>query len=172
MHDSKLFLENQAIFEPLISTLELFTKDNLDLPNAKFTFAVLAKMVTTWGGPDIVAADGSLAASSPEPSLPGFDRFMMERFSSLVWSLPGNQEFNPRDAQSKQTLGEAAAMQKAIFAKTGQSYITYLQEDEFKRIGIDGTTANDYLRALSISDVKKFRQYFQVLIMSSLIYPC
>ena len=145
-----------------MSTLEMFTKDIGDLSSAKLAFMVLSKMATTWGGPEVVAADRSFTSIGPEPLLPGFDRFMMDRFSPLVWALPGNREFNPKDAQARQVLGEAASMQKAIFSRTGQSYIDYLQENEFKRVGIDGAAANDYLQALSTTDVKKFRQFFQV----------
>ena len=155
-------VENQGNFETLISTLEVFTKDNTDLPSVKLAFSVLSKMITTWGGPDVVSANGTLTGTSPEPSLPGFDRFMMERFSPLVWALPGDQTFQPKDAQSKQALGEAAAMQKAIFTKAGQNYTSYLQDAEFKRVGIEGATASEYLEALSAPDAKKFRQYFQV----------
>ena len=156
-----------------MSTLEMFTKDNTDLPSVKLAFSVLHKMITTWGGPDVVSANGTLTGTAPEPSLPGFDRFMIERFSPLVWALPSDQAFQPKDAQSKQALGEAAAMQRAIFAKTGQNYATYLQDVEFKRVGIEGVTASEYLEALSAPDVKEFRQYFQVYsrAMSS-TFPC
>ena len=129
-------------------------------------------MITTWGGPDVINADGTLTGISTEPSLPGFDLFMMERFSPLVWALPGNGEFNPRDAQSRQALGEAAVMQKTIFTKTGQNYVTYLQDNEFKRVGLDETTANDYLQALSNPDAKKFKQYFQVILVVLSLGPC
>ena len=118
-------------------------------------------MIRTWGGPDVVAPDGSTRGPS-QPSLPGFDGFMMERFSPLVWVLPSNTDFNPKDAQAKQALGEAAAMHKAIYAKTGQQYLNHLQETEFKNMGWDQETATGYLQALSASDTKKFRQYFQV----------
>ena len=118
-------------------------------------------MIRTWGGPDVVGPDGS-SQLPPQPSLPGFDRFMMERFSALVWALPSSNNFNPKDAQAKQALNEAAVLQRTIYAKTGPQYLSYLQETEFKSMGWDQATVTDYLQALSTFDIKKFRHYFQV----------
>ena len=158
---SNLVIENQAVFDPLISTLEHFTKDATHLPTSKLAFSVLSCMIKVWGGPDVVGSDGSTQNSS-QPTFPGFDRFMMERFSPLVWMLPSNTNFNPKDAQARQALGEAATMQRTIYAKTGQQYLEYLQETEFKSMGLDQVSMNDYLQALATFDTKKFQQYFKV----------
>jgi exportin-T len=159
-------IENQPIFESLISTLEHFTKDHNDFSSAKLAFTTLSKMATTWGGPDVVAQNGSMTGASPQPVLPGFDRFMIERFSPLVWALPGNTEFNPRDAQARQVLGEAAGMQNAIYTKTGQEYIRYLEETELRNLGLDPNGVREYIEALTTSNSKKFRSYFQVRLFS------
>ena len=137
--------------------LEHLAKDDTDLPNAKMSFSVLGRMVSVWGGPDVTAA-----SPTPTPSLPGFDQFMMERFSPLVWALPSNANFNPKDAQARQVLGEAAGLQKTIYSKVGEEYLNYLQNTEFWGMGWDATVMNEYLQGLSGSDPKKFRQYFQV----------
>lgn len=73
-----------------------------------------------------------------------------------------NPNFNPKDAQGKQVLGEAAGLQKAIYVKTGQDYLTWLSEVELKGMGIDGNTIGEYVRALVTLDAKGFRQFFQV----------
>lgn len=73
-----------------------------------------------------------------------------------------NPNFNPKDAQGKQVLGEAAGLQKAIYVKTGHDYMTWLREVELKGMGIDGNTIEEYVGALVTLDAKGFRQFFQV----------
>ena len=121
-------------------------------------------MISSWGGPDLPFPSSSLdgLVSKCQPSLPGFDRFMIERFSPLCWALPSNREFNPKDAQGKQVLGEAASLQKAIYTKTGQEYLTWLREVELRGVGMDDVTTNEYTQALCDFDVRHFRQFFQV----------
>ncbi|KAL8952721.1 MAG: hypothetical protein Q9222_001370 [Ikaeria aurantiellina] len=152
---------NQAGFTSVISTIEHLAKDASDFPTARLSFTVLTRMVMTWGGPD------TLDGGNPQPSLPGFDRFMMEHFSPLCWALPSQANFDPKDAQGKQALGEAAALQKAIYSKTGHDYINLLRDTELRGMGMDAGTVEEYLRALSSSDVKAFRQYFQTLVQRS-----
>lgn len=117
-------------------------------------------MVTKWGGPDV-------QTKAPEPTLPGFDRFMMERFSPLCWALPSQPNFDARDAQGKQAMGEASGLQKAIYAKTGEQYLSHLRNTELSGMGMDEGTMDDYLRVLSNSDAKAFKQYFQGLVQRS-----
>lgn len=124
-------------------------------------------MVFTWGGPDLqlhpaVIGDGNPSYGSPQPKLPGFDRFMMITFSPTCWAMPSNPDFDPKDAQGKQVLGEAAALQKAIYTKTGQEYLNWLREAELSRMGMDSGTIEEYLRALCTSDIKEFQRFFKV----------
>lgn len=122
-------------------------------------------MTLVWGGPDLpsqtsLTSDGATPAS--QPSLPGFDRFMIERFSPLCWALPSNSEFNPKDAQGKQVLSEAAGLQKAIYSKTGQEYLTWLRDVELRGMGMADSAIDEFLQTLCNSDLKRWRQYFQV----------
>ena len=124
-------------------------------------------MVMTWGGPDILSqslsqGNGVIHEARPQPTLPGFDHFMMTRFSPLSWAIPSNSNFNSNDAQGKQVLGEAASLQKAIHAKTGQEYLSWLREVELRETGMDSSTVEEYIRALCTLDVKGFRHFFQV----------
>lgn len=117
-------------------------------------------MVVTWGGPDI-------QTGSPQPTLPGFDRFMIEHFSPLCWALPSQPNFDPKDAQSRQAMGEAAGLQKAIYTKTGEEYLSHLRNSELSGMGMDAGTVEEYLTALSNIDAKAFKQYFQALVQRS-----
>lgn len=142
-------------------------KDMTDVQSAKTTFLVLIRMVNTWGGPDIQAQaatpqGNSLAPQATIPQLHGFDRFMMTEFSPICWALATHPNFNSQDAQTKQVLGEAANLQKAIYAKTGDKYLAWLRDYELSGMGMDSVLIEEYLRELSTSDVKGFRQFFQV----------
>ena len=59
-------------------------------------------------------------------------------------------------------LGEAAGLQRAIYAKTGQEYLTWLRDMELRGMGMNDATIDEYLNALCTLDAKRFRQFFQV----------
>ena len=124
-------------------------------------------MVHTWGGPDIdtsalISVNSDLPNGRPQPRLPGFDRFMMTTFSPLCWAIPSSPNFDPKDAQGKQVLGEAAVLQKTILAKTGQEYLTWLRDVELSGMGMGSGSVDEYLRALCNNDTKSFQRFFQV----------
>jgi exportin-T len=92
--------------------------------------------------------------------LPGFDQFMITRFSPLCWALPTNPSFNSKDAQARQALAEVAGLQKTIYVKTGQQYLTWLQENELRTMGMNDTMINDYLQKLATMELKNFKSFF------------
>jgi len=156
-------IANQPIFTTVISTIEHFVKDITDFQTAKLAFSVLTRMASTWGGLGSEASENEIPNTVPQQlKLPGFDDFMMTTFSPLCWAVPSNPNFDPKDAQGKQVLGEAAALQKAIYIKVGQSYLDYLRDVELSAMGMDGTNINEYLGMLCNADTKAFQQFFRV----------
>ncbi|EER29429.1 pre-tRNA nuclear export protein [Coccidioides posadasii str. Silveira] len=156
---------NQPIFETVITTIEHFAKDVDDFPTAKMAFLVLSRMSNLWGGPDVVQPSNPANGTTPSQSaLPGFTQFMITRFSPLCWALPMNPSFNPKDAQAKQVLGEAAALQKIIYLKTGPEYVRWLRETELPGMGMGPDLVNEYVGSLEMLDIKGFRQFFQAFI--------
>ena len=157
---------NQPFFDTVIGTIEHFTKDAEDFPTAKMAFQVLGKMCVVWGGPDVVNVAGQTngVTPTPQPTLPGLDRFMITRFSPLCWALPANPSFNAKDAQARQVLGEAANLQKTIYSKTGQEYLSWLKESELRNMGMNDAMISEYLSKLTGLDVKGFRGFFQAFI--------
>jgi exportin-T len=151
---------NQPIFNTLISTVEHFAKDIDDFPTAKMAFLVLSRMSSLWGGSDITHSSNGAPPSGPV--LPGFAHFMITRFSPLCWALPMTTSFNPKDAQAKQVLAEAAGLQKVIYAKTGLEYIEWLRGTELPAMGMGSDLIDEYVGSLELLDVKSFRQFFQV----------
>ncbi|KAI9839121.1 MAG: pre-tRNA nuclear export protein [Sarea resinae] len=154
---------NQQIFDTVISTIEHFAKDVADVPTAKLAFSVLTRMSAVWGGPDLPSPT-STETSPPSPTLPGFDRFMITRFSPLCWSLPTNPSFNAKDPQARQVLGEIGGLQKVILAKTGGEFVAWLRDVELRGLGIEGEPMEEYLRALTSLDLKGFKQFFQAFV--------
>jgi exportin-T len=157
---------NQPIFESVISSIEHLARDVEDFPSAKMAFLLLSKMCSVWGGPDAVTANGQVNGSiaGPQPLLPGFDQFMISRFSPLCWALPTNPAFNGKDAQGRQALQEAAGLQKTIYTKTGQQYLTWLQEKELRNMGMNDTLVNEYLQNLATMEARTFKTYFTKLV--------
>lgn len=153
---------NQPFFETVINTIEHFTKDADDFPTAKMAFQLLARMCVVWGGPDVVLANGGANENTaqPRPTLPGFDQFMISRFSPLCWELPSNPSFNPKDAQARQVLIEAAGLQKTICCKAGEQYLKWLRDDELRKMGMNDAMINDYLNKLTTLDMKSFKTFF------------
>ena len=74
--------------------------------------------------------------------------------------------FNPKDAQAKIVLGEAAHLQKVIWTKCGNAYIEWLRDRELAGMGLQGQLAEEYVNALARNDLKGFRQFFLVRLLS------
>lgn len=106
-------------------------------------------MINVWSGPDKVGpgANATPTASTTEP-LPGFDNYVIERFSPLVWSIPSSPGFNSKDAQAKQVLHETANLQTEIIKKVGEPYVERLRGD-LSGMGVGGDGVDQYLRTLA-----------------------
>lgn len=151
---------NQQNFDPLLTTMEHFCRDATDYPTARLALAVLAKMTTTWGGPDLTIPPQIGSTQTPEPSMPGFDAFIMQRFSPLTWTLLSSPSFNPKDAQARTVLGEAAALQWTILRKTGVEYERHLKETEMRNMGFAANVIDEYVQRLEGNDVREFKKFF------------
>ncbi|KAL3487702.1 Exportin-T [Aspergillus germanicus] len=154
---------NQPMFETVITTIEHFSKDVEDFTTAKMALSVLARMASSWGGPDIAPA-ASNGAAAGQVALPGFGQFMITRLSPLCWALPATPSFNSKDALAKQVLAEAGGLQKIIYGKMGMEYIEYLRDRELPGMGMGADLVDEYVRTLSQLDLKGFRQFFPTFI--------
>jgi exportin-T len=107
-------------------------------------------MVSAWGGPDIplptnihggIEPPSSPTNIPPQPVLPGFDQFVITRFSPLSWSIPVTPGFKIHDPVSRQLVADIAQMQQEILKKTGTVYLVAL-EQELRAMGAgDGDVA-------------------------------
>ncbi|GAM83396.1 hypothetical protein ANO11243_013840 [Dothideomycetidae sp. 11243] len=156
---------NQGNFESLLSTLEHFCRDANDYATARLSFSVLTRMTSIWGGPDLpIAVNGADAnltpTPTPTPALPGFDSFAMTRFSPLTWTLISSPSFNPKDAQARTALGEAATLQWTILRKCGAQYESYLAEQELPSMGFGSDVIGQYVQKLKSADSREWKKFW------------
>ena len=157
---------NQPFFESVIATIEHFAMDVEDANTARMAFQTLTKMCIAWAGPDVVAESSpTTEIDIASPLLPGFDHFMMTRFSPLCWAAPMQPSFNTGDAQARQVLGEAAVLQKTIYRKCGQRYLSWLGDVELNNVGISHDAIVEYLSNLVKLEQKAFKAFFQNFII-------
>lgn len=108
-------------------------------------------MISVWSGPDKFGPRANSAPTSPvttQAPLPGFDNYVVERFSPLVWSIPASPGFNSKDAQAKQVLYETANLQTEIIKKVGEPYGERLRSD-LSKMGIGSEGVDQYLITLA-----------------------
>lgn len=142
---------NQSTFETIITSLDTFARDTKDYPTARLAVGVLIRMTSVWGGPDKIGPAANNTPTSPiisPETLPGFDNYVVERFSPLAWSVPGTQGFSTKDAQAKQVLQELASLQAEIVKKVGEPYVERLKS-ELAGMGSSEDVVDQYLRTLA-----------------------
>ncbi|KAK4639680.1 pre-tRNA nuclear export protein [Podospora bellae-mahoneyi] len=143
---------NQGNFESLVSSIFSVAK-NLNHGNlvaSRIAFNVLSRMITQWGGPDIInPGENPVATGPPSPTIPGFEQFMLSQFHGVCWDVLQDGGFRPSsDATSRQILNEIAGIQQAIWMKTADLYISHVQN----QLGQD---SNDFLRTLTTTTGRK-----------------
>lgn len=142
---------NQATFETIITSLDTFARDTKDYPTARLAISVLIRMTSVWGGPDKIGPAANNTPTSPiaaPETLPGFDNYVVERFSPLTWAVPASSGFNSKDAQAKQVLQELASLQAEIVKKVGQPYVERLKS-ELAGMNSGQDVIDQYLRTLA-----------------------
>ncbi|KAF4945592.1 hypothetical protein FSARC_14408 [Fusarium sarcochroum] len=159
---------NQGFFEPMISSIiELAKTLEGNIMGSRLAFTLMTRMSAIWGGPDVatISQNPTAPTGSPDPTFPGFDQFMIDRFHSTCWEVIRNPNFRPyQDAQTKQVLTEIAGLEQVIYTKTGEVFIQYLQNNLFPGLGVN---SDDFLRSLTTStDKRQFASYLQNLLKS------
>ncbi|KAJ4286129.1 pre-tRNA nuclear export protein [Kalmusia sp. IMI 367209] len=165
---------NQATFDTIITSIDTFARDTSDYPTARLALSVLIRMTTVWSGPDKIGPGANGTSISPVTSqtpIPGFENYVIERFSPLVWSIPASPGFNSKDAQAKQVLYEAANLQSEIVKKVGEPYVERLKTD-LTGMGVNEDMVDRYLQTLGgafegVKKEKEWRTFFAQFIDSA-----
>ncbi|KAL1738251.1 hypothetical protein HDZ31DRAFT_21984, partial [Schizophyllum fasciatum] len=84
---------NNPRFEQIIEMMLGFASDVSDPVTQRTAFGWMNRSVQVWGQP--AGANG--AAST---GIPGFERFVYERYVPAAFAVPSNPAFNPKDGQS------------------------------------------------------------------------
>ncbi|KAF1951765.1 Exportin-T [Byssothecium circinans] len=158
---------NQSTFESIITSIDTFARDTTDYQTARLALSVLIRMTSVWSGPDKIGPGANATPTSPvaaQSQVPGFDNYVVERFSPLVWSIPSALGFNSKDAQAKQVLYEAANLQAEIVKKVGEPYVERLKT-ELRGMGVGDDMVNQYLQTLGgafegVKKEKEWRNFF------------
>ncbi|CAK7269326.1 pre-tRNA nuclear export protein [Sporothrix epigloea] len=98
----------------------------------------------------------------PAPSIPGFDKFVIDCFHSTCWDVLRDPQFRPgKDAQSRQVLNEIAGLEQTIYVKTGDVFIQHLQSTLLPQLG---GGAEELVQTMTTStDRRTFALYLQNL---------
>ncbi|CAK4031475.1 tRNA exportin [Lecanosticta acicola] len=147
---------NQGIFDTFITSITRFSCDPSDPQSARLAFSALTKLTTIWGGPDL--ANFAAADAVAQPSLPGFDSFILSQFAPLPWTLISANRFSSNDAQMRSVLQEAASLQWTILRKNGAAYQSQLQ-NELRALGAGDDGVQSFLGSIS-GDLGNFRKSF------------
>lgn len=145
---------NQGMFDTFISSVTRFSCDPADPQSARLAFSVLTKMTSIWGGPDITIG----ADTQPQPSLPGFDGFILSHFAPLPWTLVSTDKVSAGDAQMRSVLQEAAGLQWTILRKNGAVYQNQLQT-ELRTLGAGDDGVQSYCQSIA-GELFAFRRFF------------
>ena len=149
---------NQGFFESLIVSVttlaKTVTSGTGNLAASRLAFSVLTRMADLWGGPNVATCSAHPISSSipAQPTFPGFDRFLIERFHPVCWEALREPQFQPGDAQAKQVLNEIAGLEQTIYVKTGDMFLQHLRHEFFPAMGVDGT---EFIKSMTTSTDRK-----------------
>jgi exportin-T len=146
---------NQGTFDTFLATITHFSQDPTDPPTARLALSVLTRMTSIWGGPDVAPTSTAPA----NPTLPGFDAFVLSTFAPMPWALISAPGFSARDAQIRSVLQEAAALQWTILRKTGNVYRDQLQT-ELRNLGAGEAGVMEFVKHAEADDVLAFKKFF------------
>ncbi|KAF8422384.1 armadillo-type protein [Tirmania nivea] len=134
---------NLPIFDQIVQAIDHFARDNKDPQTQKLAFGLMCRMCTT-----------------KQISFSGIGD-LIQGFSATCWAVPTSSGFNTKDAQAKLVLGEIGGVQKAIYQRAGDDYISYMRGVYFPSIGAPAPLAEKYLTALQSMNEKDFKKFFK-----------
>lgn len=167
---------NRPHLEPIIQNIFSYAMDTSDGSTEKAAFALVTKMVMTWGSGNKANTSSNgvpgktkkdAAASRPSSPLPGFDRLIYDHLVPMCFEIPSKPTFDLGDAETQLVLAEIAALQKAIYDKLGSDAVNYLSGVYFPRINCPPELATEYLQNLQQLEGKQFKAFFIKFIRQS-----
>lgn len=151
---------NNARFEQVIEMMLGFAADVSDPAAQRTAFGWMNRSVQVWNQP--ATADGT-----PSNSIPGFERFVYERYVPTAFAVPANPAFNPKDGQSVVVLHEIANLLQKICKTRGDEAYNFFLSAFFPAQNWPADTALELTTKMRDLEPKVFRKYFYDFVRSS-----
>ncbi|XP_077981134.1 exportin-T-like [Glandiceps talaboti] len=121
-----------------------------DPVSQKICFAILKKLVETWGGEDGPA---------------GFRDFIYKNIIPACFMAPLKSTFDLNDGQTFLALQEDGALLKTILTQQGGEAYRFLQQDYLPSLQIVPELCQEFCHALQQTEAKVFRNYFKAFLL-------
>ncbi|KAL1668161.1 armadillo-type protein [Schizophyllum commune] len=151
---------NNARFEQVIEMMLGFATDVSDPVTQRTAFGWMNRSVQVWGQP--AGADGA-----PSTGIPGFERFIYERYVPAAFAVPANPAFNPKDGQSVVVLHEIANLLQKICKTRGDEAYNFFLSAFFPSQNWPADTALELTTKMRDLEPRVFRKYFHDFVRSS-----
>lgn len=153
---------DKQLADSIIKSVIHYASDPSDIYTCRSAASCLTKMIQLWGNGVIDSPPDETVFDQGE-KVEGFEQVVLE-LSGLCWQVPGSPGFNLQDAQSKILVTELGNIQKHIYLKKGDPFLTYLVEQYFPQIGVPDNAGKDYVEKLKTLDNKEFKKYFSAFV--------
>ncbi|KAJ3174228.1 pre-tRNA nuclear export protein [Geranomyces variabilis] len=167
--------QNMPQLNTVLQSVLHFVKESGDPSSQKLAFSVLSKCVISWGAGDEAQINGAslpknpktgkpekpaklLAATAPKSALPGFESFLYGSILPILFQVPLNAAYDPKDGQCYLVMSEIASLHKTAFVAQGGKYVEYLRGRFLPEMGCDPRSAEAFLDALQNKDNKGLRE--------------
>ncbi|TPX58420.1 hypothetical protein PhCBS80983_g03131 [Powellomyces hirtus] len=165
---------NMPRLNTVLQSILHFVKEAGDPSSQKLAFSVLSKCVISWGAADQNQINGAslpkvgkggkidkskqLSAMPPKATLPGFDQFIYGSILPILFEVPLNSAFDPKDGQCYLVMSEIASLHKTIYVAQGTKYVEYLNSVYLPSIGCSPDATQRFLIELQQRDNKQLRE--------------
>lgn len=156
-------VQDKQLADSIIKSVIHYASDPSDIYTCRSATSCLTKMIQLWGNGELEAASAEETVFDQGQKIEGFEQIVLE-FSSICWQVPASAGFNLQDAQSKILVTEFGNIQKHIYLKKGDQFLSYLMEQYFPQIGVPDNAAKDYVEKLQSMDAKEFKKYFSAFV--------
>ncbi|KAG5366963.1 Exportin-T [Yarrowia sp. B02] len=156
-------VQDKQLADSIIKSVIHYASDPSDIYTCRSAATCLTKMIQLWGNGVLEGPSETETVFDQGQKIDGFEQLVLE-FSGLCWQVPASPGFNLQDAQSKILVTELGNIQKHIYVKKGDQFLSYLVEQYFPQIGVPDNAAKDYVEKLKTLENKEFKKYFSAFV--------
>ncbi|KAL0575167.1 pre-tRNA nuclear export protein, partial [Marasmius crinis-equi] len=161
---------NNSSFDSLMETMRILAEDTTDPPNEKAAFTFLSRCVTAWAQPT-PPAPTSNGNTNHNPlndmALPGYERYIYERFVPSAFRVPSTPSLNLKDGQVTVVLHEIANFLQTVCKTRGDEAYNWFLTVFLPSQNWPPEAAMEFTTKLKELDSRSFRKYFTDFVRSS-----